>query len=251
MIHGFDRDKFQKAIDERVGLNRDGKSIIRLSHAPEVMTWALGEVVPRYWTKRWQEKGVWKYDQPDRFILERRLEKEAYWDAHNATRFQVIDATGETVDLGPPPEDFYVFDSLIAEHSDFKLASGRPQCCEKAWEGEIKYVLNWRQELVAQPVGGRRRCWGEYRDPDDSDLARIAEAVRVMNESPYYDPYAPMTPEQLAAIEVEAVMDAQRMADEANQRMREISRDFNRLHGWRLSNTDAGKRSKFHFLNQS
>lgn len=247
MVHGFDDKAFQKLIDDRVGLNRDGKSIIRLTHAPSVMTWALGEVVPRYWTKRWKEGGEWKYEQPDRWVLERRIEKEAYWDAHCATRFQVIDATGETIDLGPPPEDFYVFECLIAAHDGF-MVNDKPQCCENAWEGKTKYVLNYNRELVPQQVGGRQRCWGYYRDPNGDDLARIEQAVKVMNESPYYSPYAPMTPEQLAAIELQANMDAQRMADEANRLQQDISRDFASTHGWRLGNTDAGKRSKFHVL---
>jgi len=247
MIHGFDQEKFQAEIDKRVGLNRDGKSIIRLSHAPSVMTWALGEVVPRYWTKRWKTDRGWSYEQPDRWVLERRIEKEAYWDAHSATRFQVLDATGETVDLGPPPEDFYVFEYLIAAHDGF-LMNGKPQCCEKAWEGETQTVLNHKLEMVNIPVGGKKRCWGYYRDPNDSDLAKIEQAVKRMNESPYYSPYLPLTPEQLAAIEIEANMDAQRMADEANDLQRSINNDFNRLHGWRLDNTDAGKRSKFHVL---
>lgn len=247
MIHGFDQQRYQQRIDRIVGVNRDGKSIIRLVHAPAVVTWALGEVVPRYWTKRWKVDSKWVYDQPDRWILERRIEKEAYWDAHNATRFQVVEATGETIDLGPPPEDFYVFEYLIAKHDEFQL-NGQPQCCELAWRGETKTVLNHKLELVETTVGGRRRCWGEYREPNDFDLQNIARAVQKMKNSPYYSPYAPMTPEQLAAIEVQANMDAQRMADEANRLQREINADFNRLHGWRLFNTDGGKRSKFHVL---
>lgn len=247
MIHGFDAEQYQKQIDRIVGTNRDGKSIIRLSHAPSVMTWALGEVVPRYWTKREKVDGKWVYDQPDRWVLERRIEKEAYWAAHSATRYQVIDATGETVDLGPPPEDFYVYEYLIAQHDGFQV-NGQPQCCELAWAGETKTVFNSRMELVETTVGGRRRCWGEYRDPNEFDLQKIRRAVQRMNNSPYYSPYAPMTTEQLAAIEIEANMDAQRMADEANRLQREISEGFNKLHGWRLGNTDAGARSKFHVL---
>lgn len=249
MIHGFDEEKFQREVNTRVGLNRDSKAIIRLVHAPSVTTWALGEVVPRYWTRRWKEGGQWKYEQPDRFILERRIEKEAYWDAHSASRFQTIDATGEVVDLGPPPEDFYVFEYLIAKHSDF-LIDDEPQCCKKAWDGELLYRLNHRNELVQIPVGGKKRCWGEYREPNEHDLSLISQAVQRMNESPYYSPYAPLTQEQLLAIEAQANMDAARMAEEANKRERESSLDFAALHGWRLNETDAGKlyHGRFHFL---
>lgn len=244
MIHGFNYKKFQRKIDERVGLNRDGKPILRLVHAPSVTTWALGEVIPRYWTKRRKESGEWKYEQPDRWVIEKRLEKESYWDAHQAARFQTIPATGEVIDIGPPPEDFYVFEYLIAEHDGFQI-EGEPQCCKKAWEGGTVLKLNHRLELVEERVGGRRRCWGKYRDPNDSDLAKIEQAVKVMNESPYFNPYLPITQEQLIAIEAQANLDAERMADEANKRMKENSDDFIKLHGWRLTNTDAGKRSKY------
>lgn len=253
MPHGFDDKKFQAEIDRIVGTNRDGKSILRLVHAPSVMTWALGEMVPRYWIRRRRASaGGWEYEQPDRWVVERRIEKAAYWDAHEASRFQDIDGSGEKVDLGPPPEEYFVFDSLIATHDAHAAESGKPLCCERAWEGETTYVLNWRKELVPEQVGDRMKCWGQYRDPDETDLARIAEAAERMRDSPYFDPYAPLTPGQLAVLEVAANMDAERMAEEqrerARQRREEINREFNRLHGWRRTNTDAGKRSKYHFL---
>lgn len=251
MIRGFDDQAFQKRIDLLAGLNRDGRPILRLSYAPQVMTWALGEVVPRYWTKRTRNPaGGWDYEQPDRWVLEKRIEREAYWDAHNASRFQIVD--GVETDLGPPPEEFYVFEHLIAVHEPHHAESGLPLCCERAWEGEEKVTLNARGELVTEKVGSRRRCWGvAYREPNDSDLDLIGEAVSRMRAGKYYDPYAPLTPEQLATLELSANFDAERMADEANRRIAEMSRDFNNLHGWRLTNTDAGKRSKFHFLGEN
>jgi hypothetical protein len=250
MIHGFDDKAYQKRIDAITGTNRDGKSIFRLVHAPSVLTWALGETVPRYWTKRTRDAGGgWVYEQPARFVFERRLEKETYWAAHQASRFQDIDGSGELVDLGPPPEDYYVFDTLIARHEGVTTEQGEPLCCKRAWDGETEYVLNWRKELVPKQVGGRQRCWGEYREPNDEDLELIRQAVERMRSDPYFNPYAPLTPAQLAAVEIEANMDAQRMAEEARKRQQELSRDFDKLHGWRLTNTDAGKRSKFFLVN--
>lgn len=254
MIRGFDDEAFQKRINDRVGVNRDGKPILRLSYAPLVQTWALGEHVPRYWTRRWKEDGVWKYEQPDRWVIEKRLEPEAYWEAHAANRYQVIDDTGDVVDLGPPPEDFYVFDSLLAVHSGYLMESGRPQCCHEAWEGETKFTLNTRKELVEVPVNARQRCWGvEYREPNESDLERISQAAEEMRAGPYFDPYAPLTPEQLAALELAANLDAQRMAEAAQKRLQEASDDFNFTHGWRLFETSAKRlaHGRYHFLGQS
>jgi hypothetical protein len=253
MIHGFDGQAYQKKIDAITGLNREGKSIYRVVHAPSVWTWALGERMPRYWTRRWKESGGWKYEQPDRFVFECRLEKEVYWAAHEATRYQDIDGSGTIVDLGPPPEDYFMPDAAIVRHDELTDDAGTPLCCKRAWEGETKYVLDWRGVLVAQQVGGRQRCWGlpgmdGYREPDDSDLEAIRAAMERMKADPYRNPYAPLSSEQLAVVEIEANMDAQRVAEEARKLQSEINREFNRLHGWRLTNTDAGKRSKFHFL---
>lgn len=246
----FDIERYQREIDKIVGLNRDGKSILRLSFTDDVWTHALGERVPRYWLRRTKDGEGWIYEQPGRFVVERRIEREAYWDAHQAARFQPDPVTGEVVDIGPPPEEFYVFDYLIARHDSF-LVNGHPQCCQKAWEGEEKLVLNSRLELVTERVGGRARCWGEYREPDESDLVKIRRAAKKMREDKYFNPYAPLTPEQILAIEVEANMDAQRMADEARERERENSIDFEKTWGWKRTNTDAGKRSKFHFLGEN
>lgn len=253
MIRGFDVETYQRRIDERVGLSRDGKSILKLSYAPQVWTWALGEYVPRYWTKRRWEDGQWKYEQPDRFVFEKRVESEAYWDAHLANRYQVIDATGEVVDLGLPPEDYYVYDSMIAVHSGFHGETGEPECCERAWRGEVKYQINSRLELVEVEEGGRQKCWGEYREPNDSDLARVERAVREMNEDKFYDPYAPLSAEQLAAIEIEANLDTQRMVDERKKRLQENSDDFLHSYAWRLKETSAKSLShgRYHFLGKT
>lgn len=248
MIRGFDDQAFQRRINNRVGLNRDGKAILRLSYAPLVYTRSLGEEVPRYWTRRWKDDAAYRYEQPDRWVIEKRLERESYWDAYQKTRYQEID--GELIDLGPPPEDFYVFEYLIAVHDEFKAESGLPQCCERAWEGEDRYRFDEQMRLIKEPTGGRRRCWGEYREPDDSDLTRISRAVCKMHEDPYHNPYAPLSVEQLAVIEMEANLDAQRIAEEARKREQEISDDFKHSYGWRLLETDAGKLShgRYHFL---
>lgn len=249
----FDMRSFQKRINERTGVNREGKPILKLVWAPEVWTHALGEKIKRYWHRRFKEGQEWVYISPPRFILERRVEREAYWAAHQAARFQTIEATGEIIDHGPPPEEYYVFAYLIAAHDEFLAPSGRPQCCEDAWEGETKFVLKPNLELVQERVGGRRRCWGYYREPNDEDLTRIEQAVRVMNEDKFYDPYSVMTPEQLLAAEAEANLETERMREEVERRKQEQSMDFEHSYGWRLQETDAGRLShgRYHFLGQT
>lgn len=248
----FDMRSFQKRIDQRVGLNRDGKSILRLSWCPDVWTQVLGEKVKRYWVRRFKDGESWVYISPPRFVLERRVEREAYWAAHQASRFQTL-PSGEVVDTGEPPEEFYVYAYLLAEHDGHLAESGRPMCCELAWEGDTKFVLNARHELVSVPVGARRKCWGYYREPNDDDLTRIEQAVRIMNENKFHDPYAPLSQEELLAVEAEANLEMQRMRDEAAQLQQEATDDFLHSYGWRLTETDAGRLShgRYHFLGQT
>lgn len=226
----FDREGFQKRVDRITGLNRDGKSIVKLVWLPEEWTFLAGERVKRYWVRRHRDGEGWLYVSPPRWALERRIEREAYWDAHQASRFQQ-GPDGELIDLGPPPEDYYIFDpesSLVATHEGFRDAvSGDPRCCEERYRRD------------------RRRCWGHYREPDERDLQRIARAVRERDEGKFFDPYAPVSREQLALIEMAANVQAERVERAAEERLREVSREFNRLHGWRLLNTDAGKKSQF------
>lgn len=246
----FDSDAFQRRIDERVGLSRDGKSILRLVWAPAVTHHALGERVRRYWvTREKQPDGSFSYVSPPRWVIEKRLEREAYWDAHQATRWQT-DAQGFPVDMGPPPEDYYVFEYLIAEHDGFTTESGEPQCCAEAWKGETKYKFNARLELVAYQAHARSRCWGRYREPSHKDLKAIERAVREMNADKYFNPYAPMSPEQLAAVEANANLDAQRVIRQADEYEQAISEDFQHSYGWRLLERDAGRLSsgRYHFL---
>lgn len=255
MIRGFDIESFQKRIDARVGLNKDGKSIIRLVYAPTVMN-PIDRNIPRYWSRRWMENGIWKYEQPDRWVFEKRLEKEAYWDACQVARRQYSEALDKWTDLGPPPEEYYVFDSDLCIHSGFFTESGEPECCDKAWKGDYRYDLNSRYELVKIPVGGRSRCWGlpgleGYREPNESDMTKVEKAAQQLKHGKYYNPYAPLSSEQLVAIEANANVRAERIADEANELQEEVNRDFNHVHGWRRFETSAKKlyHGRYHFMN--
>jgi hypothetical protein len=246
----FDAADFQARINRRVGLSRDGKPILRLVWAPAVETHSLGERVRRYWvTRERQPDGSFSYVSPPRWVIEKRLEREAYWAAHEATRWQT-DALGNLVDMGPPPEDYYVFEYLIAEHDGFTDESGEPQCCAEAWKGETKYKFNARLELVSYQAHARSRCWGRYREPNHHDLKLIERAVREMNADRYYSPYAPMSAEQLAVVEANANLDAYKTIQEADTLEQQISDDFAHSYGWRLLERDAGRLSsgRYHFL---
>lgn len=245
----FDREAFQKRIDKIVGVNRNQKSIIKLVWLPEVWTTVLGERVRRYWTKRERREGDWVYFSPPRWGFERRLEPEAYWEAHEASRYQVDEKTGEVMDFGPPPAEYYVFDDggLIADHDEFYV-KGEPKCCYDAWIGEFKVRLE-NGLIHKEYVNSRRRCWGYYREPDESDIARLAQAVKSRDEAKYVDPYAPLSKEQLAVLEIEANVQGQRAEQEANNYLNQVSHQFNVDYGHRLTESDPTRlrHGRFHF----
>lgn len=242
---------WQKQIDRIVGKNRDGKSIVKLTWAPDVDEVVVNERVKRYWVRRFKDGEAWSYVSPPRWVLERRLEKGAYYEAHQATRFQLDKTTGQYIDLGPPPDDFYVFDegSLIADHDHFQGLSGEPKCCDTAWDGDVKLELNGYL-LQEKRINQHRRCWGYYREPDYRDLERIAEAVRTRDKGKWFDPEAPLSREQLAVIAFEANVQTQRVAQESQQQAAQVSKDFNKSFGWVLSETDPTRRrhGRRHFL---
>lgn len=247
----LDRVWWQKQIDRIVGKNRAGKSIVQLTWMPEVNTIVVNERVKRYWVKRFKDGDSWVYVSPPRWCLERRLEKSAYYDAHQATRWQRNESTGEITDLGAPPDEFFIFDdgSLIADHDTFQGLSGEPKCCDTAWEGDVKYDLQG-YAMVEKRVNQHRRCWGYYRDPDQRDLDRVAQAVRTMEANKYFNPELPLSAEQLALIEFEANMQTQRVEQEKQKEFDGVSREYNKSMGWRLNTDDPTtlRHGRRHFM---
>lgn len=249
----LDVEWWQKQIDQIVGKNRDGKSIIRLAWAPDVDgDIVVNERTKRYWIRRIKDGESWLYISPPRWVLERRLEKSAYYEAHQQTRFQINGTTGAYTDLGEPPDDFYVFDdgSLIADHDQFHGLSDEPKCCDTAWEGDTKYDLNG-YVLEEKKVNKHRRCWGYYREPDQRDLDRIAESTRTRDKGKYFDPYSPLSQEQLALIAFEANVQTQRVEQESQEQADQVSKDYNKSMGWILGCDDPTTRrhGRYHFQN--
>jgi hypothetical protein len=237
----FARDLFQARLDMRAGTNQEGKSILRLRWAPEVFTEMFDERLPRYWVSRVKNGESWLYTCVPRWVIEKRIEKGQYADSWNKNRQMRDPASppmcydcgykgdsgwderpdqklackfcGGTdvggsrfIDKGPPPEDFYVFTWLCAEHEGF-LQNGQPACCERAWQD------------------GRKRCWGTFRSPNDYDLICVEAAVRRREGEPYIDPYAPLSQADLEMIESSSCIQQERAAMEAEMRAQEVLRD--------------------------
>jgi hypothetical protein len=203
----FDAEAYQERLNQRVGLNKDGKPIMRLAWGQDVFDTAYGATIPRYWTKRQKTTDGHTYWQVPRWFLERRIEPEQYHDAWVASRYSMQDEYGRPVDKGDPPPEYYLFAHLIAEHEALD-ASGWPACCTRAFYTD------------------RSRCWGRYRQPGDFELQLVSQAVRQMEAEKWRDPYAPLTPHQLEELSAMSGMQVERAEEQALAQAREQAADF-------------------------
>lgn len=224
----FDVERYQDRINDRVGLNKDGRPIVRLVWGQEVEERAFSEVTPRYWTRRLKtgNRIVW-YTVP-RWIFERRMEPEQYTDAWNATRYSLRDPAegtgqrcedcgsssepeliagklycrscaganisgGAVIDKGPPPVELYTYMMECADHEGMTdPVNAWPLCCTR------KFYTD------------RMRCWGTYRQPGDFELEVISQSMRAMESAKHRDPYRPLTSQELMEVTLAANMQVER-----------------------------------------
>lgn len=238
----FDAIAYQARIDSRVGLNLEGKSIIRLIWGPKsIGLWD----VPRYMLTRVKDGEKWLYTTIKRWMLESRLERSQYYDSWNASRYgitvpadcqercEACGATdkpietetgrycavcgstqlvrGETLDKGAPPDEFFKWEWTCATHEAVSPNTGQPRCCERADKDEHK------------------RCFGLFRNPNDSDLDLISAAIRRRDSEKFIDPYAPLSAADLAAIEASSGIQVERIAANIEARKAEIVKNESAL----------------------
>lgn len=236
----FDVEGFQKRINDRVGLNRDGRPIVRLVWGQDIWQEVWGERTPRYWTRRLRKGADIAWYTIPRWMLESRIEPEQYVDAWNATRYSLRDPVagdgfrcedcgttreprlvgsrvyctgcmgtnvkgGAVVDKGPPPPEMYVYLSECAEHEAITdQVSGWAACCTRAFYTD------------------RSRCWGLYRPPAEIDLAVVERTVQALNSSKAHDPYKPVTPAELAEMELASNIQVERAQLEFEEYERQL-----------------------------
>lgn len=240
----FDTAAYQKRLDDRVGLNRDGLPIVVLRWGQEVRQRVWGEETPRYWLKRSKTPTGVTYWTVARWIFEIRLEPAIWSDAWEKSRYSMVDPTegnprcgdcgvsdeplmlsgklycracagtnitgGAVVDKGPPPDEYFSFMQECAVHEGaIDPVNHWPQCCARAFYTETKWG------------GPHARCWGEYRNPNDDDIGLIAKAV-AMTQS---NPYEPLTPAQLAETELLANKQMDRAAEQFDAMQLEMMKE--------------------------
>lgn len=279
----FNVERFQKQIDDRIGLNRDGRSIVRLVWAQEVYQNIWGESTPRYWLKRVRvSEGKYSYLTVARWVLEIRHEPETYAEAWNATRYSLHDPTtgGNFVcqDCGRKG-DPAIFKSKVPDtDEEIEVSIYCPQCLGKnviggsvidkgpppkeyysylsdCAEHESTTDHNGRPMCCVRAMYGETkwgsrgmRCWGSYRQPNDLDLQMISRLAENMQANKERAMYRPISPAELAEIELASNM----QVEAENERMEaledEMVRDFMRTHGHRLLTDDPGvlRHGKYH-----
>lgn len=92
-------------------------------------------------------------------------------------------------------------------------------------------------------------CFGAYQEPSDSHLQKLQQLIQLRDAQKQMR----MNGERISAHELE--QDSNRLKSWKEQRDSKMHTDYYeaalaslKTHGWRMSNTDGGKRSKFHFL---
>lgn len=258
----LDLERWQEDIDARIGLNREGRSIVRLVWGQDIRIRTWGAEMPRYWLRRQrQPSGQYTYWTVPRWVFEKRLERSVYEDSWNATRYSTTDATqgspkcgdcgctaqpvriadriycsrcsstnitgGAVVDKGPPPEEYFTYLMDCSVHESVDPTTGWAHCCTRAFYAESKFG------------SAGSRCWGEYRPPGGLDLQVIDRLAQQLQSEKFIDPYRPLSPAELAETELAANKQVERAAEQFAAWETELYADYMRLHGWRLTGEPA------------
>lgn len=270
----LDVPAWQKRIDDRYGLNKRGQSIIVLRWGQEITTRCWGDETPRYWLKRkLNTVGPPTYWTVPRWIFETRLEPEQYFDSWTATRYSMRDPVlggspkcedcgctdqpvligeriyckrcagsnisgGLVVDKGPPPDEYFTYLMDASEHESVDSNNGWAACCTRAFYSSTKFGT------------AGSRCWGEYRPPGAVDMEIIGRLAQQL-EASKIDPYRELSPAELAEAELTGMKQMERAEENFAAYERELAADFNKQHGWRLTETDAGAHHHGHFFDQA
>jgi hypothetical protein len=183
----FDMAGYQSKIDAILGKSDTNHSVVRLvwagdrklAYSPFYVTWKpsgfglSSELRAKYKYASLQVPGTSDIIDvpPPRWIFEEFNHPGQYMAAWEATRWQEIDGHRREVRPAPPPNGYYSHLLTIADH-------GNHQCCEQA---KKDYVV----------------CWGNYREPDETDLNILRRAKMEREKDRFIDTTKPLDAETL------------------------------------------------------
>lgn len=96
---------------------------------------------------------------------------------------------------------------------------------------------------------GDTLCFGAYQEPSETHLQRLQQSIRLRDQEGQYRMIGQRLSEQELQADLLHTKTWRKKRDaDLEQGYYEAALDALKLHGWRASNTDGGKRSKYHFL---
>lgn len=217
---------YQKQIDRIAGRAPNGKSNVRV-------IWAADPAVAMHIIN----------DEPKARYAIRTETYECTRKEGDLDAVEFID-----VDIVTPR---FIFEQYhLPEESAFN-----PSSPETAGEGYYTHLftVGYHDETCC---GGREAvngqlCFGAYQEPSDSHLDYLRQLVRLRDQFKQVR----MLGEKVTAAEFDD--DRRRLAQWNVERdvltqskFADVAKQSLKLHGWRMSNADGGKRSKFHFLSE-
>ena len=218
----FNAKRFQKLIDRTMGVNAQGKSIVRLVWAWDQQQFEAGEMRQKYRFYSWQGPDGKIIDiSPPRWILEERNEPGQYMPTWQSARwvrvpdefglsgYKVIDALGD-----PPVDGWYTPLYTIAEHDE------NNRCCDKL------------------KVQGRK-CWGYYREPSWTDIQVLRDARAKRDRTAYkQSPNDPLSEETVMEAFREGAAWNEAESIPKQKRLYDMWVDHIETWGWQIGETN-------------
>lgn len=175
----FDVAGYQEKIDRITGLAH-GRPIIMLR-----WTWDVHETYFRgtkFEEEVWEYASKWEAGKPfiaPRWVLHQRYERNQYVQSWEASRYIQDPETGEIMDRGEAPPEFYKHLATLTVHDAW--------CCEWA-----------KNRDKAKCVGA------DYRSPDEEDLDALRRQRREHDLLPSMNPHEPLSNAEVEAAYAEA-----------------------------------------------
>jgi hypothetical protein len=231
----FDVKRFQDRIDDIVGTNRTGKSIIRLVWSWDSWFPAFGRKHQRYnfLTLEWDGKLI-DVSVP-RFAIEERIEPEQFIPSWDAARYQSQPGTEEVLDRGDPPNEWWRTLWVVADHETSPV-QGHGSCCKRAEALE-------------------RACWGYYRNPSEYDLNEIRRIhqLKLRDDQFTQNPYEPLSQREMERSMKSAFDIKEKRKEQKQAELKQRTDDHFKTHLHRLQTSDPKvlRSGKFHFLDEN
>jgi hypothetical protein len=201
----FDKESFQKQLNELFGLSETNLPNVRLVWPGDIkrcyskfyISWTgAGFGVDTELRAKYRYASIQIPGTPDtidippaRWILEEFNHPGQYLASWEAARFDKT--TGREIRPAPPPSGYYSHLWTIARHNE--------QCCKEA-------------------VENKKVCWGSYRLPDDHDIETLRKAKQARENARAIDTTRPLDETTMRGIALE-VKNLVEDRDKCNERL--------------------------------